>query len=154
MRSPSRRTSPISRAANSPSRARMMSDRRKQVLVPAVPAVFSLVLSCLTVGTAVSWQDSGFYLTAVHEMSVLYPHGFVLYQILCKAWTLIAAPIFGFALSVYLFSSLAAAAGAAFAALAARDFLKRVEPSKAPEIPAILAGCVLAAGYCYGYAAI
>ena len=131
-----------------------MRDRTKQVLVPAVPAVFSLLLSALTVGTTVFWQDSGLYLVAVHEMSMLYPHGFALYQVLCKGWTLVAAPIFGFALSVHLFSAICAAAGAAFAALAARDFLRRVEPSKAPEIPAMLAGCVLAAGYCYGHAAI
>jgi tetratricopeptide (TPR) repeat protein len=131
-----------------------MSERARQALVPAIPAVFSLLLSALTVGTTVFWQDSGLYLVAVHEMSTLYPHGFALYQALCKAWTLAAAPIFGFALSVHLFSAVCAAAGAAFTALAARDFLKRVEPSKPAEIPAILAGCVLAAGYCYGHAAI
>lgn len=131
-----------------------MSERARQALVPAVPALFSLLLSAMTVGTTVFWQDSGLYLVAVHEMSTLYPHGFALYQMLCKAWTLVAAPVFGFALSVHLFSAIGAAAGAAFAALAVRDFLKRVEPTKPPEIPAILAGCVLAAGYCYGHAAI
>ena len=126
----------------------------KPGLVPALPAAFSLLLSACTVGTTVFWQDSGFYLVAVHQMSVLYPHGFALYQALCKAWTLIASPIFGFTLAVHLFSAIAAAAGASFTALAARDFLRRVEPSKDPGIPAILAGCVLAAGYCYGHAAI
>lgn len=123
-------------------------------LVPAVPAAFSLLLSSLTVGTTVFWQDSGYYLTAVHEMSVLYPHGFILYQALCKGWTVVAAPIFGFALSVHLFSSICAAAGASFGALAARDFLRKVEPGKPSELQAILAGCVLSAGYCYGHAAI
>ena len=63
---------------------RAMSDGRKQVLVFALPALFSLLMSALTVGTTVFWQDSGFYLNAVHEMSVLYPHGFALYQVLCK----------------------------------------------------------------------
>jgi tetratricopeptide (TPR) repeat protein len=131
-----------------------MSERQKQALVPVLPAAFSLLLSAVTVGTTVFWQDSGFYLTAVHEMSVLYPHGFALYQALCKAWTLVSAPLFGFTLSVHLFSSIAAAAGAGLAAMAARDFLRRVDPAKPAEIPAILAGCVLAAGYCYGHAAI
>src|SRR6185503_6411215 len=136
------------------SRGHRMNDRAKQALVPVVPAAFSLLLSALTIGHNVFWQDSGFYLTAVHEMSVLYPHGFALYLLLCKAWTLAAGSLFGFVLSVHLFSAVCAAAGAAFAALAARDFLKRVEPAKAPGIPAALAGCVLAAGYCYGHAAI
>jgi hypothetical protein len=44
-------------------------------------------------------------------MPVLYPRGFVLYQILCKAWTIVAAQLFGFTLAVHLLSSIAAAAG-------------------------------------------
>jgi len=53
--------------------------------VPLLPFVFSLVLSVSTAGSTVFWQDSGFFLTAVHEGSVLYPHGFVLYLALCTA---------------------------------------------------------------------
>jgi tetratricopeptide (TPR) repeat protein len=131
-----------------------MNDRLKRACVPGIPFLFSLLLSSFTVGSTVFWQDSGFYLTAVHEMSVLYPHGFILYQVLCKAWTLAAAPVFGFTLAVHLFSSIAAACGAGFASLAARDFLRRVEPGKPAELPAIAAGCLLAGGYCYAHAAI
>src|SRR5579859_129248 len=126
----------------------------KRGAVPGIPFVLSLLLSACTVGTHVYWQDSGYFLTAVRELSVLYPHGFVLYLLLCKAWTLVAAPVLGFTLAVHAFSSLMAAAGSSFTALAARDFLRRLEPGKAPEIPAIGAGCLLAAGYCYGHAAI
>lgn len=126
----------------------------KRALLPAAPALFSLLLSACTVGTTVFWQDSGYYLTAIHEMSVLYPHGFILYQVLCKGWTLVAAPLFGFTLSVHLFSALCAAAGASFASLAARGFLRRLDPSKDADLPAVVAGCVLAAGYCYAHAAI
>ncbi len=126
-------------------------DRRA---VPGIPFLFSLALSACTVGTHVTWQDSGFYLTAVRDLSVLYPHGFVLYLVLCKAWTLAAAPLFGFTLAVHLFSSLMAASGASFAALAARDFLRRLAPAKPAELPAIGAACLLAAGYCYGHSAI
>ncbi|MBV8879897.1 MAG: DUF2723 domain-containing protein [Planctomycetaceae bacterium] len=126
----------------------------KRVVVPGIPFCFSLLLSLCTVGSHAYWQDSGHFLTAVREMSVLYPHGFVLYLVLCKGWTLLAAPLLGFALAVHLFSSLAAAAGAAFTALAARDFLRKLEPSKPADLPAIGAGCILAAGYCYGHAAI
>src|SRR6185295_8662614 len=123
-------------------------------IVPGVPFVFSLLLSACTVGSHVFWQDSGYYLTAVRDFSLLYPHGFVLYLLLCKAWTFIAAPLFGFVLSVHLFSSLMAAGGAAFTALAARDFLRKAAPEKPAELPAILAACLLSAGYCYGHAAI
>lgn len=122
--------------------------------VPAIPFAFSLLLSACTIGSHAFWQDSGFYLTAVRDLSVLYPHGFVLYLVLCKAWTLLAAPLFGFVLAVNLFSSLMAASGAAFTALAARDFLRRLEPSRPADVPAIGAACVLASGYCFGHAAI
>lgn len=128
----------------------------KRGAVPGIPFVFSLILSACTVGPYAYWQDSGYYLTAVRDMSVLYPHGFALYLVLCKGWTLIAAPVLGFALAVNLFSSWMAAFGAAFTALAARDFLRRLDPSRGPsaDVPAIGAGCILAAGYCYGHAAI
>ena len=35
------------------------------------PALLSLVLSAVTVGTRPQWQDSAIYLTAVREFSVL-----------------------------------------------------------------------------------
>lgn len=126
----------------------------KRAAVPGIPALFSLFLSVCTVGSHAYWQDSGYYLTAVRDLSVLYPHGFVLYLVLCKGWTLVAAPLFGFALSVHLFSSIMAATGAAFAALAARDFLRRLDPSRPADLPAIGAGCIVAGGYCWGHAAI
>jgi len=126
----------------------------KRNLVPGIPFLLSLTISSLTVGSHAYWQDSGYYLTAVRDLSVLYPHGFVLYLMLCKGWTFVAAPVFGFTLAVHLFSSLMAASGAAFAALAARDFLRRLDPAKQADLPAIGAGCILAAGYCWGHAAI
>lgn len=126
----------------------------KRGLVPGVPFVFSLLFSACTVGSHVFWQDSGYYLTAVRDFSLLYPHGFVLYLLVCKGWTFIAAPVFGFVLSVHLFSSLMAAAGAAFTALAARDFLRKAAPEREADLPAILAACLMSAGYCYGHAAI
>jgi hypothetical protein len=119
-----------------------------------IPFVFSLVLSIPTTGTAVFWQDSGFYLTAVHEFSVLYPHGFVLYLALCKAWTIVAAPVFGFTLSVHLFSALCAAGAASFAARAARAFLHRLDLGAGAGLAAIGAGCLLAAGYSFWHSAL
>ncbi len=122
--------------------------------VPLVPFCVSLVLSLSTVGNTVYWQDSGFYHVAVHEFLPLYPPGFLLYLFLCKGWTLLTAPLLGFPLAVHLFSSLCAAGGAAFLALAARRFLVRVAPGPGIDVAAAAAGCLMAAGYSYAFAAI
>lgn len=127
---------------------------RRSWVVPLVPFLVSLALSAFTVGTTVFWQDSGFYLTAVHEFSVLYPHGFVLYLSLCKAWTFLAGWALGFTLAVHVFSMLCAAGASAFLAMAARSLLLKLEPPKSPELPAIAAGCLVAAGYSFWHAAI
>ena len=122
--------------------------------VPLIPFLFSLTLSASTAGSTVFWQDSGFYLTAVHEFSVLYPHGFVLYLAFCKAWTWIAAPLFGFTGAVHAFSALCAAGAAACLALAARAALRRVEPEARLELPSIGAACLVAAGYSFWHSAL
>lgn len=118
-------------------------------IVPLAPFVFSMILSLSTAGSSVFWQDSGFVLSALHENSVLYPHGFILYFALCKAWAAVAAPIFGFTLAVHYFSSLCAAGAAAFLAVAARDFLRRARPEGPCDGPAIAAACMSAAGYSF-----
>src|SRR5579864_529683 len=105
--------------------------------VPLIPFLFSLLLSMSTAGSTVFWQDSGFYLTGIHELSVLVPHGFVLYLVAAKLWSLAVAPLIGFTLSVHLFSAFCAASAAAFLAAAARGFLRRLFPDQAPEGPAI-----------------
>src|SRR5438132_982970 len=61
----------------------------RRMLVPAIPFALSLCLSLFTVGSSVTWQDSGFFLTGVKELGVLYPPGFVLYLVACKVWTLL-----------------------------------------------------------------
>jgi tetratricopeptide (TPR) repeat protein len=121
-------------------------------LVWLVPALFSLGCSLSSVGTHVFWQDSGFYLTAVHEMSVLYPHGFVAYQLLCKLWTLVFS-FLDFTLAVHLFSSACAALAAAILALAARDFL-RTREGAASDVAGMLTGCLSACGYTFWMAGI
>lgn len=120
----------------------------KRWMVPGLPFAVSLILSLSTVGTHIHWQDSGFYLSAVHEMGVLYPHGFVVYQLLCKAWTLLFFFV-DFTLAVHLFSSLCAALAAGTLALAARDFL-----TKDRDLPAALTGCLAAAGYTFWFSGI
>src|SRR5258708_22782688 len=118
----------------------------KQGAVPGIPFLFSVILSACTVGSHVYWQDSGYYLSAVRDLSVLYPHGFVLYEMLCKGWTLLAAPLFGFTLAVHLFSSLCAAGGAAFTSLAAPRLPRKPDPPKPPQHPPLLRGRPLVAG--------
>jgi hypothetical protein len=117
--------------------------------VPLVPFVFSLALSLQSAGPNAFWQDSGFYLTAIHELVLPASHGFVLYVFLAKAWTLVVAPFVGFTLAVHLFSAFCAAGAAAFLALGARDFLRRLRPDTPAEGPAIGAAMVVAAGYCF-----
>jgi hypothetical protein len=130
----------------------------KRFLVPGLPFLLSLVLSGCTVGQDVGWQDSGFFLAGVKELGILYPHGFVLYLVLCKLWTL----FFGFVrftLAVHLFSSVCAAGAAGAIALASRDFLRaegplfRV-PAAQGDLPAIVAGCLAASGFTFWSAAL
>jgi hypothetical protein len=128
--------------------------RLRSWAVPLAPFLFSLVLSLSTMGSTVFWQDSGFYLTGIHEMSVPASHGFVLYLLLAKLWTLVVAPLAGFTRSVHLFSAFCAAGAAAVLALAARDFLKRLAPDRPAVGPAISAALVAAGGYCFWNSAI
>src|SRR5688572_25972791 len=128
--------------------------RLRRWAVPGIPFAFSLSLSIATVGSTVFWQDSGFYLTAVREFSVLYPHGFVLYLVLCKAWSWATAPIFGFTLAVHLFSAFCAAGAAAFIARAVRAFLGRLGLETGAGLASVGAACLLAAGYSFWHSAL
>jgi tetratricopeptide (TPR) repeat protein len=123
--------------------------RHRRWAVPAIPFAFSLALSLPTAGTTVFWQDSGYYLTAIHEMAVPASHGFVLYLLLAKLWTLLVAPLAGFTFSVHLFSAFCAAGAAAFLAEGARGFLRRMWPDGPSDGPAIAGAMITAAGYAF-----
>src|SRR6516164_5024626 len=130
----------------------------KRYLVPALPFALSLGLSLTTVGRTVGWQDSGYYLAAVRELGVLYPPGFVLYLISCKAWTLLLG-FLDFTLAVHLFSSMCAAAAAAAIAVASRDLLRTQGPlfrvgSGGNDLAAAVSGCLAAAGFTFWSAAL
>src|SRR5204863_6614282 len=116
--------------------------------VPVVPLLLSLLLSLISVGSHPYWQDSGVYLTAVKELGVLYAPGFVLYEVLCKAWTVLFF-FLDFTLAVHLFSSICAAGASAAIAVAVRDLLRSRGPlfTVSPEDPATLADeCGMVAG--------
>jgi hypothetical protein len=138
------------------------STRRLSRSVFLIPLVLSLVLSLSTVGIHPFWQDSGLYLTAVKETGVLYPPGFVLYEILCRAWTLLLFFV-DFTLAVHLFSALCAALAAGIMALATRDMLRSrgaifkvssEEPGTRAELCGILAGVLMAGGFTFWSTAI
>jgi tetratricopeptide (TPR) repeat protein len=133
----------------------------RRLVLPGIPFIVSLLLSVSTVGSHVGWQDSGFFLVAVKELGILYPPGFVLYVLLCKAWTL-ALWFVDFTYAVHLFSSVCAAAAAGTIAVAARDLLKtdgpifrtvRMENGPASWVGASV-GCLAAAGYTFWASAI
>jgi hypothetical protein len=125
--------------------------------VPGAPFLLSFALSLSTLGSGPGWQDSGLYLVAVRELGVLYPPGFVVYLLLCKAWTLLLGFV-GFTTAVHLFSSACAAGAAAVLSVAARDWMRggsgalRVgptEPEAHSDLAASAAGCIAASGYTF-----
>lgn len=135
---------------------------RRRLIVPEIPFLFSLSLSLLTVGRHVYWQDSGFFLVGVKDLSVLYPPGFVLYLLVCKAWTLLLFFV-DFTLAVHLFSSLCAALAAGTLAVGVRELLsarnplfKVVEPGEGGwvEGAAVGAGCLAAVGYTFWFSGL
>src|SRR5262245_35030788 len=123
----------------------------KRYLVPGIPFALSLLLSLCTIGTTVGWQDSGFFLAGVKDLGVLYAPGFVLYLLLCKAWTLLLGFV-DFTLAVHLFSALCAALAAAAIAVASRDLLRTLGSES--DWAATVAGCLAASGYTFWSSAL
>ncbi len=134
----------------------------KRALVPAVPVLISLALSLSTIGKQVYWQDSGLFLSAVKDLGVLYPPGFVLYVVLCKAWTLLFF-FLDFTLAAHLFSAACTAGAAGLLALAVRDLLLsrgslfRVVPVPDPDLAGwvgLAAGSMAAGSYTFWFAGL
>ncbi|MBI3854822.1 MAG: DUF2723 domain-containing protein [Planctomycetes bacterium] len=131
------------------------------LVLPGIPFLLSLGFSVSTAGSHVYWQDSGFFLVAVKELGILYPPGFALYVLLCKAWTL-ALGFVDFTYAVHLFSAVCAAGAAGTIAVATRDLLRTKGPLfKTVEEEGPLAewigvsiGCLAAGGYTFWAAAI
>lgn len=120
----------------------------KRWRVPAVPFVASFALSLSTVGRNVYWQDSGIFLSAVRDLGILYPPGFVPYVVLAKIWSLLFF-FLDFTLAVHLFSSACVAGAAAVLALAVRELLRGggdVFRLPAEPDPLLADSCAIAAG--------
>jgi hypothetical protein len=133
----------------------------KRRIFAVLPFALSLALSISTVGPYCAWQDSGFYLVAVKELGILYPPGFALYVVLCKAWTLLLGFV-DFTVAVHLFSAFCAAGAAATLAVATRDLLRTKGPifrtiqEEGPWAEGIGAsiGCLAASGFTFWASAI
>lgn len=130
--------------------------------IAALPFFVSLACSAATLGGHVGWQDSGYFLCAIHETAVLYPTGFVLYLLACKGWTLLLF-FLDFTVAVHLFSALCAAAGSAVLAVAARELIGTRGPvfrTGGPQDPACTnvsaaaVGVLAATGYTFWYTAL
>jgi tetratricopeptide (TPR) repeat protein len=134
--------------------------RLRRWAVPGVPFAVSLLLSLATLGSSLGWQDSGFFLAAVHEGALLYPPGFILWHALCRAWVAVLG-FLPFTLAVHSFSAVCAALAAAAVALAARallaargPLLRTGEPGPADDAAAAVAGCLAATGYTFWASAL
>lgn len=129
---------------------------RRVPISAAIPAVASVVLSASALGRHAYWQDAGFYLTAVHQFVPLYPPGFMLYVLLCKAWTLLLFFV-DFTLAVHLFSAACAAGAAACIGLAGRELLLlRWGEGERPgaETAGASAGVLAAAGFTFWFSGL
>jgi hypothetical protein len=133
----------------------------KRLILPGIPFIVSMALSLSTAGSHCYWQDSGFFLVAVKELGILYPPGFAVYVLLCKAWTL-ALWFIDFTYAVHLFSAFCAALAAGTIAVAVRDLLRTKGPifhtveedGPLAEWVGASIGCLAASGYTFWAAAI
>lgn len=127
----------------------------------SLTCVISLGFSLSTLGTHPYWQDSGFFLVAVKEFSLLYPPGFGLYELLCKAWTLLLIGA-NFTCAVHLFSAVSAALASGFIALSTSALLRTQGPlfrcaqEEGPRADwiGLAVGCLAASGYTFWAASI
>ncbi|HEX7901627.1 MAG TPA: DUF2723 domain-containing protein [Planctomycetota bacterium] len=122
----------------------------------SIPCATTFILCLSTLGDRVFWQDSGFFLAAVKELGVLYPPGFVLYELSCWAWTKLFFFV-DFTRAVHLYSAACASAAAGVLAWAALDLLRArsrafavlTDAGPHAEACAAVAGCLAGAGYTF-----
>ena len=72
-----------------------------------------LVIYVATLAPSVTLWDSGEFLASIHSLGIPHPPGTPLYVIVANVWTMILAPVTGFAYSVNLLSAVCTALGCA-----------------------------------------
>jgi hypothetical protein len=75
-----------------------------------------LIIYIATLAPGVTLWDSGEFLASIHSLGIPHPPGTPLYVIVAKVWTMIWAPVVGFAYSVNLLSAVCTALGCAILA--------------------------------------
>ncbi|HXG69573.1 MAG TPA: DUF2723 domain-containing protein [Gemmatimonadaceae bacterium] len=65
----------------------------------------------ITLASGVTLWDSGEFLSAIRSLGIPHPPGTPLYILLGKVWSMVFAPVFGFARSINLFSAVCTALG-------------------------------------------
>lgn len=111
---------------------------RKQS-APIIVLAVLLTVYALTLAPGVTLWDAGEFLAAIETLGVPHPAGTPFYILVAKVWSLIFAPIFGFARAVNLFS---AAATAAACAIVASLFSRWSSSPVAGACAGILAGAM------------
>ena len=72
-------------------------------------AVLLLFVYMLTLAPGVTLWDSGEFLAAIHSLGIPHPPGTPLYVLIGNVWSVIFAPLFGFARSINLLSAVCTA---------------------------------------------
>lgn len=85
----------------------------RKYAVPAAVFIVLLGVYAFTLAPGVTLWDSGEFLAAIKTLGIPHPAGTPFYILVAKSWTLIFAPVFGFARAVNLFSAVATAAACA-----------------------------------------
>ena len=75
-----------------------------------------LIIYIATLAPGVTLWDSGEFLASIHSLGIPHPPGTPLYVVVAKVWTMIWAPVLGFAYSVNLLSAVSTALGCAILA--------------------------------------
>ena len=80
---------------------------------PAAVFVVLMVVYAFTLAPGVTLWDSGEFLAAVKTLGIPHPAGTPLFILAAKCWSLVFAPVFGFARAVNLFSAVTTASACA-----------------------------------------
>lgn len=84
---------------------------------PAAVFVVLMIVYAFTLAPGVTLWDSGEFLAAIKTLGIPHPPGTPFYILAAKCWSLLFAPIFGFARAINVFSAVSTAAACALITL-------------------------------------